>query len=63
MAAHQHPASCLQLNGAPQRGHFFSTVVGTGFGVQWEIGEDKFMALVGCFTSHFNRSVMSHRPW
>jgi|GraSoi_2013_60cm_1033757.scaffolds.fasta_scaffold05416_3 hypothetical protein len=38
MAAHQHPASCLQLNGAPQREHFFSTIVGTA----------KSMALTGC---------------
>ena len=28
--SHQHPASCWQLNGSPQREHFFSTVDGTG---------------------------------
>jgi hypothetical protein len=30
MVAHQHPASCWQLNGSPQLEHFFSTVAGMG---------------------------------
>jgi hypothetical protein len=49
MAAHQHPASWLQLNGAPHCEHFFSTVVDTGFGNR--LG--KSMAFHGLFQQPF----------
>jgi hypothetical protein len=53
IVAHQHPASCLQLNGAPHCGHFFSTVVGTGFGRPLGNRLGKSMAFHGLFHCHF----------
>ena len=48
MVSHQHPVSCWQVKGSPQRGHFFLTAAGTdGFGNPSTIGMAKSMTHMG----------------
>ena len=42
IVSHQHPISCWQVKGCPQREHFFSTAAGTdGFRIPFKIGMAK----------------------